>query len=207
MLLFKADLTEGIYSIEDTIAITVGSDPVPPVAGSETCDMEGSVKITFPVADDGVQNRKLRIDLYFEQQTVPLTGISFHIGDSNLNRGENIPSEELYSAEILGSDNDWEVHANNLPGRAGYTGNAEGTLADFIPSIITDHITILVGDEFVKFDNHNGVMKSYESKYLFSLSGASDYDIFLSMNRAIDPLPGAPPAKGLCNVVVRSLEC
>ena len=155
LLLFEADLTEGTHSIPDPTAVTMTQVLVPPAAGSIECDMEGVVKITFPTATNGIQNRKIRVDLYFKPLSVPPSGISFHIGDSVLNSGDITTPAGKYSAEVFGVNNDWKVHTNKLPGRGEYT--TGDVLAGSTLSIISDHITVVVGDEFVKFDNHRGV--------------------------------------------------
>ena len=166
--------------------------------------MQGALKITLPNAIGNIQNNRLKFDLYFRPPAV--TGFSFHIGDSNQNNGQG-GTAGTYSAEVFSDANQWIVNTNELSGYDLYS--TTGFVADSIQDVFTDHVTIVVGDEYIEFDNHRGVQRCYQSNYLFSLSGASDYDIFFSMNRAIAPMSGSsviPSGTGLCQASISVLQ-
>ena len=76
---------------------------------------------------------------------------------------------------------------------------------------LSNFITITVGDEYVHFDNHRGIQRTYDSPYLFTLNGQAttkgtpDYNIYFSMNRVIYPYSSTSRTGiGLCKAVIRA---
>ena len=121
--------------------------------------MQGALKITLrlPNAIGNIQNNRLKFDLYFRPPAV--TGFIFHIGDSSQNNGQG-GTAGTYSAEIFSDANQWMVNTNGLSGYDLYS--ISGFVADSIQNVFTDHmhVTIIVGDEYIEFDNHRGVQRA-----------------------------------------------
>ena len=207
--IFEVNLTSGQFYIapESGIQWKV-QPPLITYKPRYTCNLEGVLKIAFPVSINRMQNRFLRIDLFLDSKA---TGWNFHIGDSKTNSGfggdDGTTSND---AEVHNVDDDWFVYSNGLPGNSDYT--VSGLLVDRLNGVITNRVTITIGDEYVEFDNNRGVRRRYRSEYLFTLSGQKptvgelDYDIFLAMNRVIMHYTSRTGI-GLCGAVIRALEC
>ena len=88
-------------------------------------------------------------------------------------------------------------------------------LVDQQADVMTNNVTITVGDEFFHFNNHRGIQRSYSSPYLFTLNGqtttygSSNYDIYFSMNRVVYPWQSTTSHTGigLCKAVIRAVDC
>ena len=93
---------------------------------------------------------------------------------------------------------------------------APGLLIDRKYDIMSTHMTITVGDEFLNIKNNRGVSCSYQSPYLFTLNGQKPtygdvnyrYDIFFSMNRVVYPYSYTScTGVGLCKAVIKAVDC
>ena len=160
---------------------------------------------TFPQPRQGRQPCRLKLDFHFQASRV---GWTFDIGDS--------PTVNGYGSDAGTTSNAAEVHSLNnhtltyigtLPGYRDYT--IDGHLLVEGNILLTNIVTITIGDELVEIDNHRGVQRRYESPYLFTLNGQAttygsiDYKIHFSMNRVIQSTYHS--GAGLCKAIVH--EC
>ena len=211
-LIFSADLTTGRFSMPSS---TVGDTTVAwreaLTASSLPCSKQGVLKITFPEpryvdSYEGIkkkQTRYLVFDFYFSSNN---SGFNINIGDSFSNNGYGGDGGHTSNAaEVHSKEKNWNIYTGTLPG---YTDYAE-ILVEAIQDVITDHVTVIIGDEYAEFDNNRGVRKCYSSKYLFTLSGQTptygnvNYDIYFGMNRVIS---SSRSGIGLCSVTIREIE-
>ena len=117
------------------------------------------------------------------------------------------------AAEIHNNRGNFRVYTNTLPGYTDYSKN--GLLVDEQTDVMTNDVTITVGDEYVQFDNNRGIQRSYSSPYLFTLNGQAttygspNYDIYFSMNRVPYPWQSSTSRSGigLCKAVIRAVDC
>ena len=205
-LIFDADLTSGNSFIAAGSGLT-WTRPLYDPSSSQSCDQQGVLRINFPLACNNSQSCKLRFDFSFLSDH---TGINFNIGDSSNNGYGGDNGHSSNSAEVHNVNQRFYVYSNNLPGYASNT--LDGHLqVDNVPSVVHEHFTVTIGDEFVMFDNNNGVQRSYRSRYLFTLNGqpttygSVDYLISLSMNRVIST--SSRSGTGLCRASIRALNC
>ena len=174
---------------------------------SQTCDRQGVLRINFREACNFTQNCKLRFDFSLQPNH---TGYNFNIGDSSNNGFGGDAGHTSNSAEAHNINYSFLVLANTLPGYANATINGKHTV-DSIADVVNEHFTVVVGDEFVMFANHNGVQRSYRSRYLFTLNGQPttfgpvDYIINLGMNRVINR--SSRSGTGLCRTTIKMLSC
>ena len=148
-------------------------------------------------------------DLYLQNDIKP-GRFAFNIGDSTNNGYGGDAGTTSNAAEVHNVFKRWYVYSNNLLGYGSYAGSST-LLVESLANVITDHITLTIGDEYVEFDNNQGVQKCYSSKYLFTLSGQTprygvvNYDIFFAMNRVI---LGRYDRRGpgLCRATIREVE-
>ena len=160
--------------------------------------MQGVLRINFPEACDQKQRCRLQFDLYLDSSH---TGWNFNIGNSIVD-GYGGTSSELHN---IGST--WFLYTSIIPGYAEYAITGKNVERS---TIISNHVTITIGDELIIFDNNRGVQKTYRSRYLFTLSGQQpgygDY-VYFGMNRVVNFHYGPRIGIGLCQAVIRAIEC
>ena len=205
-LIYDANLTSGNLFIAQGLGLTQTHSLYDPSA-RQNCDLQGVLRIDFRSACNDVQNCKLRFDFYFQ---FIHAGFNFDIGDSTNNGYGGDAGDTSNAAEVHNVGESFLVYSNNLPGYGDYA-NSRTLLVDQVRNVVTDHFTVTIGNEFVMFDNNNGVQRSYRSRYLFTLNGQSttygsvDYLLSLSMNRVITS--NFRSGTGLCRAVIRTLDC
>ena len=164
------------------------------------CDWEGLLKIKLPLpATGGVQKRALGFKFTYVQPPNDLGFPSFHIGDSIYNEAVDDPIPSIiYSAEIFNDVRTLKLHANRelgrpiIPPEANFIDQSHDTM-------------ILVGHQFVRADNGDGQMESYQN-HLFSLDGSTGAaEVSVGLNRIIKDQSRS--GKGLCNVKVYAFTC
>ena len=201
--MFRADLSTGGYSIDSPpdmdLSFVVDLEPSDPRVPSRNCNHRGVLKITYPTLSP--QPRLLRFDMYFNSPT----GWNFNIGDSGTNNGyagDFFPTHDEAEVHNLAND-DFLVYRNDLQG-------CNAALHAQLSSAMTNFVTVTIGDEYIEFDNHQGVKECYRSECLFTLAGqmvtGANYDIFFGMNRVIYG-PGSRTGTGLCRVEIKYLDC
>lgn len=136
-------------------------------------------------------------------------GITFDIGDSpTVNGYGGDAGTTSNAAEVHSFNNILYLYTGNLPGYLSYAIDAR-LLVESVPDVISNFVTITIGDELVELDNHRGVQRRYESPHLFTLNGQAttygpiNYDIHFGMNRVINT--SYRYGTGLCKVIIR--EC
>ena len=206
--IFEANLTTGQHFIAPESGLSWVRELYNPNA-QRNCDLQGVLRIDFPRACNHMQKRKLQFDLYFDSTR---SGWNFDIADSTNNGYGGDAGHTSNAAEVHNKNEAFYIYANVLPGYTDYTTN--GLLVESTGDVITNHVTVTIGDEYVKFDNNRGVQKTYRSEYLFTLSGQSttygavNYSIYFSMNRVVYPFRFASrTGTGLCRAVIRALDC
>ena len=182
---------------------------VSPLSGhSAPSSKQGVIKLTFPNPVGGKQRYCLVFDLYLQKDP---RRWAFNIGDSTNNGYGGDAGTTSNAAEVHNIGNSWFVYSNNLPGYGSYAGSST-LLVESLSNVITDHVTLTIGDEYVEFDNNQGVQKCYSSKYLFTLSGQTptygvvNYDIFFALNRVIR-YRSDRTGPGLSRAIIREVEC
>jgi len=196
-VVFDVNLTTGTYQIATNSGIAWTTFPG---TGGSNCNLQGVLKITFPQPIGGVQRQFLQFELYFASDA---TEWNFNIGDSSNNGYGGDAGHTSNAAEVHNKNRSWYVYGNVLPGY-------QQLLVDLLQNVITEHVTVTIGDEHVEFDNHNGTHVCYDSKYLFTLSGQTptygqvNYDIFFGMNRVITT--SSRSGTGLCRAVIKALH-
>lgn len=135
-------------------------------------------------------------------------GMSVNIGDSATNNG--------HSGDGTTQSNDAEMQIGVNPyadidpvqyddmSVYGKDGSPQGPLAT-LPNIVGlgRRISLTVSNEYLGWDNHNGISGHLNSPYLFALNGQPDtegpvnYDIYAAFNRSIDGIyrPGSGVSK------------
>ena len=212
--IFEADLTSGSSNITTASSVvisslkTLGTNP-----GNETCNLQGVVRITFPSSLNGKQNCHLKFNLHLLKNLSQGNGWYFNIADSSNNGYGGDSGHTSNAAEVHNRHGAFSVYTNTLPGYTDYSKN--GLLVDHQVDVMTNNVTVTVGDEFVNFDNHRGIQQSYSSPYLFTLNGQTtahgspNYDIYFSMNRVVYPWQSTTGRSGigLCKAVIRAVDC
>ena len=146
---------------------------------------------------------------------------NFDISDSTNDGFGGDAGDSSNSAEVHNYRDNFMVSSNVLPGYTEYSNQKNLLLlVDLQRDVLTNNITITVGDEYVHFDNHRGIQRSYSSPYLFTLNGQATtkgtpdyvYDIYFSMNRVVYPhLQTSRTGIGLCKALrqwtTRSTTC
>ena len=206
-IIFEADLTTGASFTAARSGISLSSQFV----GSGMCAKQGVATITFPQPLPGQpQRRLLRFELFFNMTLINNSrSFNFDIGDSYTNGYGGDQGQTSNAAEVHNVRTDWLVYSNTLPGYLDYADSR--LLVDHVSNVITEHITVTVGDEYVEFDNHAGFQRCYRSRYLFTLSGQTptygsvNYDIFFSMNRVITTTSRS--GIGLCRAIIKAVDC
>ena len=183
------DLTTGRSSRPSSGGASWLSSP----RGSGSCGKQAIATIPFPAP---ASNSKVcvKFDLYLNNPD----GWNFLISETRADGyGGTGPASE--ATEVHNVDNDFFIYPNLLPGNQAY-GKAR------VESAITNHITILVCDKHVEFDNYKGMQMCYDSEYLFTLSGPDT--LFFGMNRVIvQRWSTAREGTGLCRAVVKTVTC
>ena len=210
-IIFSADLTNGSYFIASGWEISwlknLGSE-------SGKCNLRGVVKITFPPPQYGVQRCKLVFDLFIlESDLNKEKGWVFDISDSTNNGYGGDAGTTSNSAEVHSLRQQFLVYSNTLPGYTNY-GVEQNILVENTQNAMSPFVTVTIGDEFVEFDNHYGLKKSYQSPYLFTLNGqkptygTANRDIFFSMNRVVYPYSyTSRRGVGLCKAIIKAVNC
>lgn len=197
--MFDVNLTTGNYFIAPQSGISWRLQPHKPSGSSDQCDMQGVLRINFPRVNNQRQRIRLQFDLYLDSSH---TGWNFNIGNSIVD-GYGGTSAELHNI-----DNRWYLYSSNLPGYADYA--TDGLNVDRSSDVISNHVTVTVGDELVIFDNNRGVQKTYRSGYLFTLSGQRPgygYDVYFGLNRVVNFHFGPRIGTGLCRAVIHATDC
>ena len=198
---FEADLTSGEYFIAPGSGVAW---TVTPGTNGNNCNLQGVLKITYPTANP--QRRLLRFELYFSRSN---SGFNFNIGDSTNNGYGGDAGQTSNAAEVHNVNKRWYVYSNILPGYLQYA--SSNLLVDSLPDVISEHVTVTIGDEHIEFDNHNGTQRCYDSRFLFTLGGQAatygpvNYDIFFGLNRVITS--SFRSGTGLCRAVITALDC
>ena len=206
-LIFDADLTSGNSHIAPANGLSWRSSLIDP-SSSSSCDRQGVLAIDFRQACGGnTQTCKLRFDFSFAPGH---SGWNFNIGDSSNNGYGGDGGHTSNAAEVHNINQNFFVYSNTLPGYASYS--QDGHLnVDNVANVVNGNFTVVIGDEFVMFDNSNGIQRAYQSRYLFTLNGqpttygTPDYLISLGMNRVITS--NFRSGTGLCRATIWSFEC
>ena len=141
-------------------------------------------------------------------------GWNFNISDSSNDGYGGDAVHTSNAAEVHNYRDDVLVYSNVLPGYEKKT--KEGLLIDRKYGIMSTHMTVTVGDEFlhININNNRGVSCPYQSPYLFTLRGQKptyssvNYDIFFSMNRVVYPYSyTSRTGVGLCKAVIKAVDC
>ena len=183
------------------------------LGGSGRCNLQGLVKITLPSSQNGKQKCRLKFDLHMLKDLSNGNGWNFNIADSTNNGYGGDAGHTSNAAEVHNIRGNFYVYSNTLPGYTEYSKNS--LLVDLQANVMTNHVTITVGDEFVHFDNHRGIQRCYDSPHLFTLNGQAttygspNYDIYFSMNRIVYPWRYSTrrSGTGLCKAVIRAVDC
>ena len=206
-LIFNADLTSGNSHVAPNKGLSWRSSLIDP-SSSSSCDRQGVLAIDFRQACGGnTQTCKLRFDFSFAPGH---SGWNFNIGDSSNNGYGGDSGHTSNAAEVHNINQNFFVYSNTLPGYASYS--QDGRLnVDNVANVVKGNFTVVIGDEFVMFDNSNGIQRAYQSRYLFTLNGqpttygTPDYLISLGMNRVITS--NFRSGTGLCRATIRAFEC
>ena len=160
------------------------------------------------------QRCKLVFDLYLQSDLLKGQGWNFNISDSSNNGYGGDAGHTSNSAEVHNYCDDVLVYSNVLDGHETYPKEFPGLLIDRKYDIMSTHMTITVGDEFLNINNNRSVSCSYQSPYLFTLRGQKptygsvNYDIFFSMNRVVWPYSyTSRTGVGLCKAVIKAVDC
>ena len=203
--IFEVDLTSGEYELTSQSETTL-SWILRPNSPAGTCTRRGVMRATFPQPREGKQPCRLKFDFHLQPNS---SGITFNIGDSpTVNGYGGDAGTTSNSAEVHSSGNDFLVFTGSYPGYLDYATNGH-ILVDNVLDVLSNFVTITIGDELVEFDNHRGVQRRYDSRHLFTLNGQPTtygpikYDIDFSMNRAV--YSAGRTGTGLCKVIIR--EC
>ena len=123
------------------------------------------------------------------------------------------------AAEVHNFRNTFYVYSNLQQLQDENPADNNNLLVDKVTYAVRGHVSVTVGNEFVKFENPNlYVNKCYAGPHLFTLNGQTplygdvDYDIYFSMNRVIYPFDAQvkPPSRtgaGLCKVAITAMDC
>lgn len=212
VLLYRVDLTNGESYVFNRDGFTIKSVlglSRPDTAADGECNWQGVLKITFPEAEHGVQERMLRLDLEFDTSIV--SGHAVHLGDSLTNRatgGDDGVNTTPYIGEAFSSGLTWTVHTNNLPGHGTIAADSqEPYVAIREHNYITNHVKLFIGNEFIRSDNHQSGVLQFQSGYIpAALSGqGQDYDIAVGLNRLIDGGDNID-GTGLCRITITACD-
>ena len=163
MKIFEADLTSGSSDITTASSVvvswlkTLGTNQ-----GSETCNLQGVVRITFPPSLTGKQKCHLKFNLHMLKDLSQGSGWNFDIGDSSNNgyggdSGHTSNAAEVHNnygnfsafsntaAEVHNNYGNFSAFSNTLPGYTEYTKSV--LLVDQQADVMTNNVTITVGDE------------------------------------------------------------
>ena len=213
MKIFEADLTSGSSDITTASSVVVWLKTLGTNQGSETCNLQGVVRITFPPSLNGKQKCRLKFNLHMLKDFSQGSGWNFNIGDSTNSGYGGDSGHTSNAAEVHNNYGNFSAFSNTLPGYTEYTKSV--LLVDQQADVMTNNVTITVGDELFHFDNHRGIQRSYSSPYLFTLNGQTttygspNYNIYFSMNRVIYPWQSTTNRTGigLCKAVIRAVDC
>ena len=206
-LIFDADLTSGDTHVYPDNGLSWRSSLIDP-SSSSSCDRQGVLAIDFRQACRGnTQTCKLRFDFSFAPGH---SGFNFNIGDSSNNGYGGDRGDSSSAAEVHNKNQNFLIYSNILPGYA--SNSRDGHLnIDNVANVVNGNFTVVIGDEFVMFDDNNGTQRAYLSGYLFILNGqptaygTPDYLINLGMNRVITS--NFRSGTGLCRATIRSIFC
>ena len=153
MKIFEADLTSGSSDITTASSVvvswlkTLGTNQ-----GSETCNLQGVVRITFPPSLTGKQKCHLKFNLHMLKDLSQGSGWNFDIGDSSNNGYGGDSGHTSNAAEVHNNYGNFSAFSNTLPGYTEYTKSV--LLVDQQADVMTNNVTITVGDELFHFNNH-----------------------------------------------------
>ena len=203
--IFEVDLTTGVYeqASQSETTLTWIQQPNSPAG---TCTRQGVMKATFPQPREGNQPCRLKFDFHLQPNA---SGFTFDIGDSpTVNGYGGDAGTTSNAAEVHSQATSFNIFTDTIPGYLDYATNGH-ILVDAVADVISNFVTVTIGDELVDFDNHRGVQRRYESSHLFTLNGQAttygsiNYDIYFSMNRVVSS--ASRSGTGLCKVIMR--EC
>ena len=202
--IFEVDLSTGKYEYvsQSDVSLNWNRRPTSPAG---TCTRQGVMTATFPRPRQGRQPCKLKFVFHFQSNRA---GFTFDIADSpTVNGYGGDAGTTSNAAEVHNLNNHTLIYTGTLPGYRDYT--IDGHLLVDSNILLTNVVTITIGDELVEIDNHRGVQRRYKSPYLFTLNGQAttygpiNYDIHFSMNRVVSSTYRS--GKGLCKVIIQ--EC
>ena len=203
--IFEVDLTSGEYQLASQ-SQTALSWTVLPTSPAGTCTRQGVMRATFPQPREGKQPCRLKFDFQFQRSK---SGFTFDIGDSpTVNGYGGDAGTTSNAAEVHSKESSFLIYSGVYPGYLDYTTDGL-VLVESAADVLSNFVTITIGDELVEFDNHRGVQRRYDSRHLFTLNGQPttygpiNYDIYFSMNRVINS--ASRSGTGLCKVIIR--EC
>ena len=184
------------------VNLSTGLSATPPAAGaswlssprgSGGCAKQAIATVPFPAAPSN-STVCIKFDLYLSNPE----GWNFLISETDADGyGGTGPASE--ATEVHNNGNTFFIYPNLLPGNKAY-GRAR------VSDAISNHITILVCDKHVEFDNYRGMQKCYDSEYLFTLSRPDT--LYFGMNRVIvQRWATARVGTGLCRAVVKTVMC
>ena len=167
MKIFEANLTSGSSYIKSGLGSGLGVSWLKTLGtneGSQTCNLQGVVKLTFPPSLNGKQNCRLKFDLHLLKDLSKGGPWNFDIADSTGNGFGGDAGQTSNSAEVHNYRGSFYVYSNNLPGYAEYSNlNNLPLSVDLQANVITNKVTVTIGDEYVHFDNHRGIQRCYDS--------------------------------------------
>ena len=142
----------------------------------------------------------MQFDFYFDYNS-GASGWNFHLSETFADGwGGTSPASE--ATEVHNYGKGFNVAANLLPGHKLY-GN------QWTPDVMTNHVTVIVGDQHVEVDNHFGFQRCYKSKFLFTLLEPVPV-LYFGINRVmnLNRYPDPPRiGQGLCEVLVKTFSC
>ena len=203
--LLPASADAGNLTFSVNLRTGVGDPAVPPYITYESPlqDTNGDgyfeTVLRINLHDPSINNPFVAAVFQVQYDAEPAGDITVNIGDSRTNNG--------HSGDSATQSNDAEVQIGSVPTTDDRTFYAFGkdatpggptleTVPDFAAAGRTVKIT--VANDFVAWDNNQGVSGSLTSPYLFALAGQPDsegpvnYDIYAAFNRVV----GYPPRLG-----------
>ena len=153
--IFEVDLTTGVYeqASQSETTLTWIQQPNSPAG---TCTRQGVMKVTFPQPREGNQPCRLKFDFHLQPNA---SGFTFDIGDSpTVNGYGGDAGTTSNAAEVHSQATSFNIFTGTIPGYLDYATNGH-TLVDAVADVISNFVTVTIGDELVDFDNHRGVQR------------------------------------------------